>query len=192
MSDDPGRRRTFTVRLAQPVFRYIDLRVRESSDARAAAAAARKAVKIHSERWHESDIDQHVGPVDVVAVVDHAWARGLADEDREAGDGSAKVTDIVEEIVGRVFGDRRYPLLTADVENGEGDLLRANWLHELGESVALADIAGDWVADLERLRDAGVRGFMHELDAVARKAGHPPLYDDNPGSEPPSEEPDAD
>ena len=75
---------------------------------------------------------------------------------------------------------------------GRGCAARSRGLSEAVRTTTreLADIASDWLFDIEQLRDVGVRGFMHEMDEVARKAEHPGLYGDDPDAEPPAEETD--
>lgn len=182
MSNEPARKRTFTVRLVRPVFQFMDVRVRATSDAQAASAAARKAIKAPADHWQDSCLEEDTGALDIVAVVDHHWAKEVALEAAAAGDDPTTAREIILDTLETNLSERRYLLLSADLEAVEGAVVRSRWLQRLGEGLDLADIASDWVYEIEQLRDVGVRGFMHEMDEVARKAGHPGLYGDDPGA----------
>jgi hypothetical protein len=53
----------------------------------------------------------------------------------------------------------RYLLLKADIEGGEGVALNQPWLDEKS-NVFQADVAGDWLADIEVLEQEGLEGYL--------------------------------
>ena len=52
-----------------------------------------------------------------------------------------------------------YLLLKADIEGGQGEALNQPWLDEKSY-VFLADVAGDWLADIEALEEEGLEGYL--------------------------------
>ena len=65
-----------------------------------------------------------------------------------------------------------YALLRADIETMEGKFLPQPWMVALSP-LSVADLAADWVADLEQVRDSGLEGWIAALgDEDLRSVGH--------------------
>ena len=67
-----------------------------------------------------------------------------------------------ERAVRLAFGKMRiteYILLKADIEGGQGEAVNQPWLDEKSY-VFLADVASDWLVDIEVLEEEGLKGYL--------------------------------
>lgn len=181
MNDKALGKRKFTVRVLRPVFEFVDVDVHAASEAAATAAAARKAVRLPERAWSDAGLNDATGALDVVTVVDHAVAKSVAAENRASGEGARTIAEVVVEELDEALDARRYLMLSANLREVEGAIVRAAWLEEVGENLELSDLSDDWLAEIQRLQQAGARGFWHDMDGIARKAGvEPPGGGDDP------------
>ena len=79
----------------------------------------------------------------------------------------SKIAQFLDERIGELGGTitlneighkMGYLLLKADIEGGQGEALNQPWLDEKSY-VFLADVAGDWLVDIETLEKEGREGY---------------------------------
>lgn len=59
--------------------------------------------------------------------------------------------------------DRKYLLLKADTDSGEGKVIFQPWLNEISD-LMIADLCSDWSGQLQGLEEAGVSSFYESLE----------------------------
>jgi hypothetical protein len=185
VTDPANDLRKFTIRLVRPVFQIVDMEVEATSAAQAVAAASREAAELGDDDWFEDPgLNENTAARDVLCVVDHREVAGVAqglDEGQQAADQEpSEIGELVLQTLNETLDARRYLLLYADVEEVEGGIVRARWLEEIGEGLELADLTEDWAAQIERLHQAGARGFWDQIDNHAQDAGKEPPSSDDP------------
>ena len=75
--------------------------------------------------------------------------------------------DIDEEIFMSIAKDKKYLLLKADTDSGEGEVLYQPWMGKISD-LMLADLCSDWVAELAEAEEEGAERFNDWLERHAR------------------------
>jgi hypothetical protein len=141
---DGGNR--FRVRLVRPVFQYVDVEVEAGEENEALSAALAGSETVPESAWRGS-YDPEEYCIDAVAVGDAA--------------------DIDEDIFLSIAGDKKYLLLKADADSGEGEVLYQPWIRGISD-LMLADLCSDWGTELAEAEEAGTERFYDWLERHAR------------------------
>ena len=149
-------RKKYYVRIMRPVFQRVLLEVDATSEEEARRIAVGRAEAMRDNEWDdtESDFDQ---PMIVERVVGEDELEEIAVDDPR---------DLVSEI------GHAYALLQADLETVEGEVIPLELLERIA-NLALADVASDWIAQLEELRSEHAEEFWVRLKT--RDRGHATL-----------------
>lgn len=95
-------KKRFMVRLVRPVFEYVDIEVEAGEENEAVSAALAGAETIPADEWRGNFAAEEYG-VDAVCVTE------------SAGDD--------KEIFTEIAGEKKYLLLKADTDSGEGEVV---------------------------------------------------------------------
>lgn len=130
-------KKRFRVRLLRPVFEYVDVEVEAGEEYEAIFAALAGADTIPADEWRGNFASEEYG-VDVVHVTEAAG--------------------VDEEIFTEIAGEKKYLLLKADTDSGEGEIVYQPWIEEVSD-LMFADLCSDWSGELSEAEEAGVAGF---------------------------------
>ena len=147
---DKAQRHRFAIKLMRPIFQTAVITVNAVSEERAVRLAFRKAARLKEEEWVGS-FDARKYRYDLQNVLD---ATEFSDEATET---SVTAADLAKDLCEMHITE--YLLLKADIEGGQGEALNQPWLDEKSY-VFLADVAGDWLADIEALEEEGREGYL--------------------------------
>lgn len=144
----------YRVRLVRPVFQVAVVEVEASDENDAMLDALHQADTVPEELW-SGNFDQANYGYDAQYVEE----TGESDED--------------DYIFSGIDDDRRYLLLSANTDTGEGEMLPQPWLNEISD-LMVADLGMDWRGQLEELEVEGCSRFYESLeDQIARKDRKP-------------------
>ena len=149
---EKARQHRFAIKLMRPIFQTTVIAVNAASEERAVRLAIRKAARLKEEEWVGS-FDSSKYRYDLQHVVGAAEFSAEA----KAGETSVSAADLAKDL--REMHVTEYLLLKADIEGGQGEALNQPWLDEKSY-VFLADVAGDWLADIEALEEEGLEGYL--------------------------------
>lgn len=138
--------KTYRVRLVRPVFQAALVEVEAVGEQEAIFATFAQSGTIPDEEW--------VGKFDPDSYFCDAQ---FVDE---AGDGD-------DYIFTEVDAYRKYLLLKANTDSGEGELLLQPWMDGITE-LMLADLSSDWSGELAELAEEGVSRFVESLERQKR------------------------
>ena len=79
----------------------------------------------------------------------------------------AEAVDIDEESFMSVAKDKKYLLLKADTDSGEGEVVYQPWIGAISD-LMIADLCSDWGGELAEAEEAGVAGFYDWVERHAR------------------------
>lgn len=140
--------RRYRVRLVRPVFQVAVVEVEASDEEQAMLEALGQAESISENNWTGSfDSDSYFYDAQFV-------------EDAEESTDDYIFTGIDE--------DRKYLLLKADTDSGEGELLLQPWITEISD-LMVADLSMDWGNQLGALEEAGTVSFYESLEQIHDK-----------------------
>lgn len=140
------RKTRFRVRLVRPVFQYVDVEVEAEEESEALSSALAGAETVPDSEWH-GNFDPDEYGADAVAVDDTA--------------------EIDEEIFESIAGEKKYLLLKADIDSGEGEVLYQPWMREISD-LMVADLCSDWSGELAEAEEVGAERFYDWLERHAR------------------------
>lgn len=165
--------RMFTVRLARPLIEVADVEVEATSADEARSIALRHAAGDGTVVWQSYDGADFEGCTDVVAVVDHREIED-SNKDRHSMAESNPAADNLEpasvaEALGDRLLDRRWALLAADVNGGEGSVVAPSWLLGSINELMMADLTSDWIDALTDLNAKASGGYASELELLAER-----------------------
>jgi hypothetical protein len=123
--------RKFYIRLVRPVFEAVVVEVEAENEEIAEAAALIQAESIEGEHW--------VGTFDPASYC--CDAQYVISAEEAEGDF----------IFSEIENERKYALLQADLDSGEGRMLFQPWMDEI-DDLMWADVCMDWSNQLEALR----------------------------------------
>ena len=126
-------KKRFRVRLVRPVFQYVDVEVEAGERSEAISAALAGAETVPDADWRGSFDPDEYG-VDAVAVGDAA--------------------DIDEDIFTSIAKGKKYLLLKANTETGEGEVLYQPWIADISD-LMVADLSSDWRGELAEAETEG-------------------------------------
>ncbi|EHP86538.1 hypothetical protein GeomeDRAFT_1844 [Geobacter metallireducens RCH3] len=139
-------KKRFMVRLVRPVFEYVDIEVEAGEENEAVSAALAGAETIPADEWRGNFAAEEYG-VDAVCVTE------------SAGDD--------KEIFTEIAGEKKYLLLKADTDSGEGEVVYQPWIGEVSD-LMLADLCSDWSGELAEAEEAGVAHYYDWAERYAR------------------------
>lgn len=139
-------KKRFRVRLVRPVFQYVDMEVEAGEEYEAVSTALEGAGTIPDGEWRGNFDPEEYG-VDAVHVTE---AAGVDEE---------MFTSIAEE--------KKYLLLKADIDSGEGEVVYQPWIGEISD-LMLADLCSDWTGELAEAEEGGVARFYDWAERHAR------------------------
>lgn len=139
-------KKRFRVRLVRPVFQFVDVEVEAGEENEALFTALAGVETIPEDAWHGSFDPDEYG-IDAVAVDD------AADSD--------------EEIFTAIAEDKKYLLLKADTDSGEGEVLYQPWMRDISD-LMVADLCSDWSGELAEASEVGAERFYDQLERHAR------------------------
>ena len=125
-----------------------------ATEERAVRLAFRKAARLKEEEWVGS-FDASKYRYDLQNVLDATECSAEA----KAGEISVNAADLAKDL--REMHIVEYLLLKADIEGGQGEAMNQPWLDEKSY-IFLADVAGDWLADIEALEEEGREGYLRK------------------------------
>ena len=144
----------YLVRLVRPVFQVAVVEVEANDENEAMFDALHQADTVPEELWF-GDFDQ----------ANYGYDAQYVEEAEESGEDNYIFTGIDE--------DRRYLLLCANTNTGEGELLPQPWVNEISD-LMVADLCMDWRGHVEDMEAAGCAKFYESLeDQLARKDRKP-------------------
>ena len=138
--------RSFRVRLVRPVFEYADVEVEAGEEYEAVTTALAGVGTIPADEWRGEFAPGEYG-VDAVCVME--------------------ATGDDEELFTAIAGEKKYLLLKADTDTGEGEVVYQPWIGEVTD-LMLADLCADWTGELAEAEEAGVAGFYDWAERHAR------------------------
>jgi hypothetical protein len=142
----------FAIKLMRPIFQTTVIVVAAATEAHAVRIALRAAARLKDSEW-AGGFEPRRYQYDVQHVIDvDEWGQEAAGEGRSETD--AELSAFL-----RSFENVRYLLLKADIEVGQGGVLNEPWLDDKSH-LFLADVAGDWLADIETLEEEGLEGYL--------------------------------
>jgi hypothetical protein len=131
------------VRLVRPVFQVAVIDIEAVDDEEAMLEALSQAETITEKEWvGEFDPDNYFYDVQYI-------------EESEEPDDDYIFTGIEK--------DRKYLLLKADTNSGEGELTFQPWMSEVSD-LMVADLCSDWSGQLEELEREGSFNFYESLE----------------------------
>jgi hypothetical protein len=131
--------RKFLVRLVRPVFEAVVVEVEAENEVMAEVAALTQAESIEDEHW--------VGTFDPGSYGCDAQCVIPAEEGED------------DFIFSGIENERKYALLKADLDSGEGRMLFQPWMDEI-DDLMWADLCMDWSNQLEALRREGAERYF--------------------------------
>jgi hypothetical protein len=133
------KQRKFLVRLVRPVFEVAVVEVEAENEAMAEAVALSQAEAIEDEHW--------VGTFDPGSYgcdAQYVIPAEVAEDDF---------------IFSGIENERKYALLKADLDAGEGRMLFQPWMDGIDDLMS-ADLCMDWGNQLEALRQEGAESYF--------------------------------
>jgi hypothetical protein len=140
--------RKFLVRLVRPVFEAVVVEIEAENEKMAAAAALIQAESIADEHW--------IGTFDT----------GSYDFDAQYVVPANEADD--DFIFSGVEKERKYTLLKADLDSGEGRMLLQPWMDTIDDLMS-ADLCMDWGNQLEALRREWAKNYFGWLPKSLEK-----------------------
>jgi hypothetical protein len=159
-------KRTFRVTVMRPVFQIAMVEVDARTARDAVAAAVDKADDLPDTAWAGS-FDAEAYTYDVQDVREAKKLDTMVEGDAHDEDQRAGLTPSDEV---------HYLLLKGSIEFGEGEVIAQPWLVQRND-LMIADLAGDWAADLETIRKGGFKAYIanlvreHGLTNVVKRGG---------------------
>jgi hypothetical protein len=139
----PMSTRRYRVRLVRPLFQVAVVDVEAADEEVAMLEALSQAGTITEKEWvGEFDPDGYFYDVQYV-------------EEAEESDDDYIFTGIEK--------DRKYLLLKADTDSGEGEITFQPWMSEVSD-LMVADLCSDWSGQLEELEEEGASNFYESLE----------------------------
>ncbi len=132
-------KKRFRVRLVRPVFEYADVEAEAGEEFEAICTALAGAGTIPADAWRGKFAPEEYG-VDAVCVTETAGND--------------------EELFTAIAGEKKYLLLKADTDSGEGEVVYQPWIGEVSD-LMLADLCADWAGELAEIGEVGVAGFCY-------------------------------
>lgn len=139
-------KKRFRVRLVRPVFEYADVEVEAGEEFEAGFMALAGAGAVPADAWHGEFAPEEYS-FDAVCVTE-----------MDGGD---------EEIFTAIAAEKKYLLLKADTDTGEGEVVYQPWIGEV-DDLKLADLCADWTGELAEAGETGVAGFCDWAERHAR------------------------
>ena len=136
----------FRVRLVRPVFEYVDIELEADEEYEAVTTALAGAGAIPADAWRGEFALGEYG-IDAVCVTEAA--------------------DDEEEQLTAIAGEKKYLLLKADTDTGEGQVVYQPWIGDVSD-LMLADLCADWTGELAEAEEAGVASFYDWAERHAR------------------------
>lgn len=138
------------VRVMRPVFQRVLIEVDATSEVEARQIAIKRAETLRDDAWDDvgTDFDQPL-VIERIATEDE-----LKEIDGDPG-------DLILEI------DHAYALLQADLESIVGEVIPLELLERM-DNLQTADVASDWVEQLEQLRAESAEEFWISLKTQVR------------------------
>lgn len=144
----------YRVRLVRPVFQVAVVEVEASDEYGAMLDALHQADTVPEELW-SGNFDQ----------ANYSYDAQYVEE--------ASEPDADDYIFSGIDEDRRYLLLGANTDTGEGEMLPQPWISEISD-LMVADLGMDWRGQLEKLEVEGCTRFYESLeDQIAHKDRKP-------------------
>lgn len=144
----------YLVRLVRPVFQVAVVEVEANDENDAMLDALHQADSVPDELWSGNFDQANYG-------YDAQYVEEVAESDED------------DYIFSGIEEDRRYLLLAANTDTGEGEMLPQPWLSEVSD-LMVADLGMDWRSRLEVLETEGCERFYESLeDQVVRKDRKP-------------------
>jgi hypothetical protein len=137
--------RKFLVRLVRPVFQVAVVEVEAENEEMAEAAALTQAESIEDEHW--------VGTFDPGSYGCDAQYVIPAEEAKD------------DFIFSSIENERKYALLKADLDSGEGRMMFQPWMNGI-DDLMWADLCMDWGIQLEGLRREGAESYFGWLKSL--------------------------
>lgn len=142
----------YRVRLVRPIFQAAIVEVEASDEEQAMLEALGQAESISEKDWQG------------------AFDPGSYFYDAQFVEDAEDSTD--DYIFSGIDEDRKYLLLKADTDSGEGELLLQPWITEISD-LMVADLSMDWGGQLEALEEAGTVSFYESLEQIHAKPKTP-------------------
>lgn len=102
---------------------------------------------------------------------DQRWGSVIDDEEYAPHPLSATLANEVEDPAELMFpSGHRFLALFADTDSGQGQVLLEPWLAQVN-SLAVADMAGDWEGDIQDLKQSSAEEYMEHLGGVTPTPG---------------------
>jgi hypothetical protein len=137
-------RRSYLVRLVRPVFEVAVVKVEAENEEMATAAALHSAESIGDEHWvGRFDADSYACDAQYVIAAEEA-----EDDDY---------------IFSGIEDERKYLLLKADLDAGEGQVTFQPWMESVDDLMS-ADLCMDWGNQIEALRRVGADRYFGWLE----------------------------
>lgn len=137
--------RRYRVRLVRPIFQAAVVEVEASDEEQAILEALSQAETISEKNWSGSfDPDSYFYDAQFVEDAEESSDDYIFDE------------------------NRKYLLLKADTDSGEGELLLQPWITEISD-LMVADLSMDWGGQLDVLEEAGTVSFYESLEQIHAK-----------------------
>lgn len=144
----------YRVRLVRPVFQFAVVEVEAIDENEAMLDALHQAVTIPESAWSGNFDQANYG-------YDAQYVEEVVESDED------------DYIFSGIDEDRRYLLLSANTNTGEGEMLLQPWLSEISD-LMVADLGMDWRGQLEELEAEGCARFYGALeDQLAHKDRKP-------------------
>lgn len=135
----------YFVRVMRPVFQESVIEVDATNEEEAVMDALKKAALQPEQNWSGQFDDENYAQ-QIVEVV--------PEDELKGSDVSDQDFDVTL---------KRYALLEASTESGEGQVAPQPWMQEIS-GLMLADICGDWSDELEEFKQEGLNDFTRFLE----------------------------
>ena len=149
---DRAKQRRFVIKVMRPIFQTAVITVDAVNEERAVRLAFGKAARLKEEEWVGS-FDACKYRYDLQHILDATEFSAEA----EASETSVSAAALAKDLRGMRITE--YILLKADIEGGQGEAVNQPWLDEKSY-VFLADVASDWLVDIEALEEEGLDGYL--------------------------------
>jgi len=145
----------YFIHVMRPVFQKSVIAVEAADEEEAVISALKKAALQPEKNWSgHFDDENYAQQIVEVVPEDELEGTDISDQDSDAN-------------------LKRYVVLEASVESGEGQVTPQPWMKEIG-GLMLADISGDWIDGLEEFKSEGLDGFTRFLEKHQQEHQLPP------------------
>ena len=148
--------KTHYVRVMRPVFLRALIQVEANSTEEACELALKRAAALKAEQWNELGEDRD--PPLIIEAVNSA--------------GDEELAGVADPAALLLRCDHAYALLSGDLERVAGDVILTPAMGEV-DHMQFADIASDWIIQLDLMRDEHAEESL--IDQKARAGNHSSL-----------------